>query len=115
MQISVSQTQRHARHMLSDEVGGHGQLRLLGTSVRVAGTGAAADEAAPYLAAAGVGTVVVEAELLAELLAEHGEAWPDLSGGVGAHATHQGRSGSRLEDVQAALRILVAIGVEGGS
>jgi hypothetical protein len=111
LQISVSQTQRHARHILSDEVGGHGRLRLLGASVRVAGTGAAADEAAPYLVEAGVGTVVVEAELLAE----HGEAWPGLSGGVGAHATHQGRSGSRLEDVQAALRILVAMGVEGGS
>ena len=121
MKLSVSQTQRCARHILLDEVGATGRLRLLGTTVRVEGTDAAGQEAARDLVAGGVGAVVVEAELLAELLAEHGDDWAELndgvtlrSGGVGAHATHLGRSSSRLERVQAALRVLVAVGVEGG-
>ena len=115
MKLSISQTQRYARQILLDEVGARGQLRLLATSVRVDGTGAAAEEATRYLVAAGVGTVVVEPGLLAE----HRDVWADLneevvltSAGTGSHTIELDGSSSRLEGARAALSLLVAVGAE---
>ena len=116
MKLSSSQAQRYARHILLDEVGSSGQLRLLATSARIEGTGAAAEEAIRYLVAAGVGTLVVSERLLSD----HGDAWSDLNDEVAvqtsgecAHTIDLGADDSRLEGVQAALRLLVAVAVEG--
>lgn len=52
--LNDSQMRRYARHVLLPDVGGTGQARLLRSAARVA------DEAAIlYLAAAGVGTLIV--------------------------------------------------------
>jgi adenylyltransferase/sulfurtransferase len=50
---------RYARHILLPDVGGTGQERLLAASVRVEDAGGAQAAALVYLAAAGVGTLVV--------------------------------------------------------
>lgn len=60
MSLSETQMRRYARHVLLPDVGGKGQERLLRGAVRVTGPIAGAGEAAVlYLAAAGVGTIVV--------------------------------------------------------
>jgi len=116
LKLSAPQAQRYARHILLDEVGKDGQLRLLGSSVRVVGAGAAAEEAVRYLVAAGVGSLVVAESLLAE----HRARWADLneevelrSEGEHAHMIDLGSSSSRLEGVRAALGLLVTVAVEG--
>src|SRR5437763_15252955 len=60
MRLTDAQQERYARHILLDELGGSGQERLLEASVRVRGTGRAARWAARYLAASGVGTLVLD-------------------------------------------------------
>ena len=60
IRLTASQQERYARHLLLDELGGEGQERLLAARVRVNGTGAGARWAARYLAASGVGTLVLE-------------------------------------------------------
>jgi hypothetical protein len=60
MRLTEAQQERYARHLLLDELGGEGQERLLSSCVRVRGTGQAARWAARYLAASGVGTLVLE-------------------------------------------------------
>lgn len=60
MRLSEAQQERYARHLLLDELGGEGQERLLSACVRVRGTGRAARWAARYLAAAGVGALVLD-------------------------------------------------------
>ena len=52
------QIQRYARHVLLREVGGVGQVRLLGARVLLGG-GAGLEVAATYLTAAGIGTLRV--------------------------------------------------------
>lgn len=63
--LSSSQRQRYARHVLLPEVGVAGQVRLLDACARVLGEGVAAQEAALYLAAAGVGRLVLDPRLSA--------------------------------------------------
>ena len=116
MKLSSDQATRYARHVLLDEVGARGQLRLLGTSVDVRGSGAAAEEAVRYLVAAGVGEIVVDSELR-DL---HGDTWTDLNpevrlrtGGESRHQLELGSSGARLDGVRAALELLVTVGVKG--
>ena len=116
MKLSSDQATRYARHVLLDEVGARGQLRLLGTSVEVRGAGAAAEEAVRYLVAAGVGEVVVGADLRKR----YAETWADLnpevqvtSAGECRHLLELGPSDSRLEGVRAALELLVDVGVKG--
>lgn len=61
MSLSESQIQRYSRHILLPDIGGTGQMRLLAASAEVAvsdGCGATV-AALAYLAAAGVGTLVV--------------------------------------------------------
>lgn len=65
--LREDQVQRYARQILLREVGGRGQLRLLAARVRVHGEGRAAEEAATYLAAAGVGALVLDAALAARI------------------------------------------------
>ncbi len=59
--LTEPQIQRYARHVLLPDVGGVGQRRLLAAAARVDLDGdlAAAVAAATYLAAAGVGTIVL--------------------------------------------------------
>jgi hypothetical protein len=58
--LTEAQQERFARHLLLDELGGDGQERLLSSCVRIRGTGASARWAARYLAASGVGTLVLD-------------------------------------------------------
>src|SRR5712671_1004681 len=60
MRLSEAQQERYARHLLLDELGGEGQERLLSSCVRIRGTGRAVRWAARYLAASGVGALVLE-------------------------------------------------------
>ena len=57
MNFRDDQIERYARHILLDEVGGAGQMRLLKARVLVVGAGALGSPLLLYLAAAGVGTI----------------------------------------------------------
>ncbi len=59
MELSDHQFQRYARHLILDEVGEEGQLRLLQSRVLVIGAGGLGSPMLLYLAAAGVGTIGV--------------------------------------------------------
>lgn len=70
--------ERYRRHLVLREVGPIGQARLRRAAVRVRGTGRAAEEAAFYLVAAGVGRVVLEPPLYARLAERLSELNPDV-------------------------------------
>lgn len=53
------QIERYARHIILPQVGGRGQRRLLDSKVFVAGAGGLGSPIILYLAAAGVGTIIV--------------------------------------------------------
>jgi adenylyltransferase/sulfurtransferase len=57
--VRDDQIRRYARHVLLPDLGGVGQRRLLGGAVVLGSLAGAAEAAALYLAAAGVGTLVV--------------------------------------------------------
>ena len=76
--LSDAQIERYARHILLREVGGRGQARLLAGALRVTGCGRAAEEAAGYLAAAGVGRIGLEAALIARVGEHLGAMNPDV-------------------------------------
>ena len=57
MEITDKQLARYARHIILDEVGEEGQLRLLQSKVLVVGAGGLGSPLLMYLAAAGVGTI----------------------------------------------------------
>lgn len=80
MPLSEDELQRYSRHLLIPEVGRRGQERLKASSVLLVGTGALGSPAAMYLAAAGVGRLVLvdddrveRSNLQRQLL--HGESW----------------------------------------
>jgi len=53
------QVARYSRHLLLPEIGPDGQRRLLASKVLIVGAGGLGSAAAPYLAAAGIGTIGV--------------------------------------------------------
>lgn len=59
MSLSDAQLDRYARHIVLKEIGGGGQLRLLGATVALVGAGGIGAPAIQYLAAAGVGRLRV--------------------------------------------------------
>src|SRR5262245_53557525 len=75
MRLTEEQQERYARHLLLDQLGGQGQERLLSSCVRVRGTGPAARWAARYLAASGIGAIILDDERAA---AECRELSPDV-------------------------------------
>ncbi len=58
-QLTDDQLDRYARHLVLKEIGGEGQRRLLAARVAVIGAGGIGCPALQYLAAAGVGRLVV--------------------------------------------------------
>lgn len=59
MDLTESQFERYARHLILDEVGEEGQAKLLQSKVLVVGAGGLGAPMLLYLAAAGVGTIGV--------------------------------------------------------
>jgi molybdopterin/thiamine biosynthesis adenylyltransferase len=59
MSLTDTQLDRYARHIILKEIGGAGQLALLGATVAVIGAGGIGSPAIQYLAAAGVGRLRV--------------------------------------------------------
>lgn len=57
MELTEQQVQRYSRHIILQEVGGKGQLKLNGAKVLLIGAGGLGSPAALYLAAAGIGTI----------------------------------------------------------
>lgn len=58
-ELSDDQLERYARHVILDEVGEEGQLKLLSAKVLVVGAGGLGAPVLMYLAAAGIGTIGV--------------------------------------------------------
>ena len=59
MSLSDAQLSRYARHIVLREIGGAGQVRLLGATAAVIGAGGIGSPALQHLAAAGVGRLIV--------------------------------------------------------
>ncbi len=62
--LSEPQIERYSRQILVAQVGGIGQEKLLAAQVAIVGGGAAASTAATYLAAAGIGRLLVHEALV---------------------------------------------------
>ncbi|WP_352284290.1 ThiF family adenylyltransferase, partial [Pseudoalteromonas sp. Q18-MNA-CIBAN-0097] len=58
-ELSDKETLRYSRHLLLEEVGLEGQLTLKSSTVAVVGAGGLGSPALLYLAAAGVGTLIL--------------------------------------------------------
>ncbi|WP_430985778.1 HesA/MoeB/ThiF family protein, partial [Escherichia coli] len=57
--LSDEELNRYARHIVLREVGGAGQMRLKASTVAIVGAGGIGSPAIQYLAAAGVGRLIV--------------------------------------------------------
>ena len=67
MTLGDAELQRYARHIVLKEVGGAGQMRIAAARVVVIGAGGIGSPAIQYLAAAGVGTLVLIDDDIVEL------------------------------------------------
>lgn len=59
MSLTEQEIHRYSRHIILQEVGGRGQLKLKKAAILIAGAGAVGSAAALYLAAAGVGRLTL--------------------------------------------------------
>ncbi|HEX8380022.1 MAG TPA: ThiF family adenylyltransferase, partial [Allosphingosinicella sp.] len=59
MSLSDEQLDRYSRHIVLKEIGGEGQLKLLGAHALLIGAGGIGSPALQYLAAAGMGRLTV--------------------------------------------------------
>ena len=84
MELSPEQRHRYARHLLLPEIAAAGQAKILNAALHVRGVGIAAEEAATYLTAAGVGRLVLDAELAARMTEDLRALNPDTA--IVAHA-----------------------------
>ncbi|HEX6531571.1 MAG TPA: ThiF family adenylyltransferase, partial [Nitrospira sp.] len=57
MELTERQIERYSRHIILQEVGGKGQLKLSQAKVLLIGAGGLGSPAGLYLAAAGIGTI----------------------------------------------------------
>src|SRR5574338_1361754 len=57
MELTEQQIQRYSRHIILQEIGGKGQLKLNKAKVLLIGAGGLGSPAGLYLAAAGIGTI----------------------------------------------------------
>ncbi len=114
--LSPTQMQRYARHVLLPEVGRDGQGRLLAAQVEVRGTGRAAEEAARYLCAAGIGSLRLDPGLASRLDAELRAMNPDChltsTGSPDAQIEGFQADGDRFSGALAALAVLIELGTE---
>ncbi len=63
MNLTDEQIERYSRHIILEQVGGKGQMKLLESSVLIVGAGGLGSPVALYLAAAGVGTIgIIDAD-----------------------------------------------------
>jgi hypothetical protein len=91
--LSASQQERYARHLLLDELGGEGQERLAAGTAIVqlpAEAAATARWATRYLAASGLGTLLLEGPWAEEAAAECARLWPDARVHLGARPAPPG-------------------------
>lgn len=113
MSLTPDQTRRYARQLFLDEVGADGQRRLLDATVAVEGDGAAAEEAATYLAAAGVGRLVLGPAAAARLTERLEHLNPDVrviqGYGEASAAITSITPDTRLGGSLAALTVLVGL------
>ena len=116
LSLTADQTRRYSRQLFLDEVGRRGQERLLASCVAIEGDGLAAEEAATYLGAAGVGRLALDAALGERLRSRLAGLNPDVTlvavAGVqpDAHLVlPPGDTDDRLHGAQAALSTLVAL------
>ena len=65
--LSAQERRRYARHLSMPDIGVRGQLRLLNANVLLVGIGGLGSASAPYLAAAGVGTLGIVDDDVVEL------------------------------------------------
>lgn len=78
VELGERERERYARHLRLAEVGARGQERFLAGAAHVIGDGHAAEEAALYLCAAGVGRLVLEPGLAARIGEHLAELNPDV-------------------------------------
>ncbi len=111
--LSDVQVVRYARHLILPDVGGAGQRRLLDATAQVDGAGAAREEAALFLAAAGVGTLIIDdAAVASRVQALNDDVRVVAPGDEAAPETPwrcEALGDRRLDGALAALQLLLAI------
>lgn len=102
MTLSDEQLDRYARHIVLREIGGEGQKKLLGAAVVVIGAGGIGSPAIQYLAASGVGRLVIVDDDQVELANLQRQVLFDTGDIGGAKAVLAARKvGALNPDVQA--------------
>jgi hypothetical protein len=107
--LSAAQQERFARHLLLDDLGGEGQERLVASAAAIDLPEAFAQVArwaVRYLAASGVGTLVLRGPWAVDCARECADRWPDtrvlFSGAAAAGAVLIDAAGAVLIDAAGA-------------